>query len=346
MKDASEHKVPYELIAKYLANEADAAEKQQLLAWMAEHEEVFEELLQIWELAEGAGQQPAVDTGAAWNQLQNRLKGQPPTGIQQDQTRAGQRPLWRIMRLVAAVLLLALLGASLWWLLPGTANELQQLASGEEVRELQLPDGSRVSLNAHSKLSYPARFQPDQRLVKLEGEAFFEVEADPDRPFVVEATQLRVKVLGTSFQVSALPTADTLSVVVESGQVEVEVMPQQQQGRKQSARLLQPGQQLRYVASSQQLLPVAPPNPNYLFWKTGELRLRGMRLQEAVNTLEKLFHTSISLDAALNDCRVSTGFDPGARIDYVLETLARTMKFELIKEADGYRLQATAASCR
>ncbi len=84
-----------------------------------------------------------------------------------------------------------------------------------------LPDGTRVKLNSNSKLFFPDQFSQDLRKVILEGEAFFDVTRDETRPFVIETGNMQIRVLGTSFLVSAYEDGETESVAVKSGKVEV-----------------------------------------------------------------------------------------------------------------------------
>ena len=85
------------------------------------------------------------------------------------------------------------------------------------IQEVILPDGSSVMLNANSSLVYPKTFNDNSRSIKLEGEAFFEVEKDSLRPFVVDVNETSVKVLGTSFNIDATdPSKMFVNVVTGS----------------------------------------------------------------------------------------------------------------------------------
>lgn len=86
---------------------------------------------------------------------------------------------------------------------------------------VQLPDGSIVKMNAGTILSYPLHFAANSRDVKLQGEAFFEVTKNPDRPFLVHAGNLTVKVLGTSFNVKAYDDDTDVETTLIHGKVQV-----------------------------------------------------------------------------------------------------------------------------
>src|SRR5690606_815776 len=87
--------------------------------------------------------------------------------------------------------------------------------------QLTLPDGTEVWLNCESSIRFPSRFTDDERLVELQGEAYFEVFADADRPFRVIAKDQIIKVLGTHFNVSAYPDQDQTRTTLIEGLVQV-----------------------------------------------------------------------------------------------------------------------------
>jgi len=90
-----------------------------------------------------------------------------------------------------------------------------------QLKNVRLADGSSVWLNGNSRLILPERFSDTLRVVTLEGEAFFEIERDTTRPFIVNAGELSTRVLGTSFNISAYPTVKEIAVTVATGRVAV-----------------------------------------------------------------------------------------------------------------------------
>lgn len=88
---------------------------------------------------------------------------------------------------------------------------------------ISLEDGSKISLNSNSTLKYPQHFATDKREVELEGEGFFEISKDKDRPFTVKTSKLSTKVLGTKFNISAYRNIADVSVALVEGSVEVQL---------------------------------------------------------------------------------------------------------------------------
>src|SRR5690606_7625428 len=102
-------------------------------------------------------------------------------------------------------------------------SELLVVHTGfREVKELLLSDGTKVWVNANSRLKYPKRFENDKREIVLEGEAFFKVKRDEQRPFIISSKGIRTTVLGTSFNISSYAGDEEVKVTVISGKVAVE----------------------------------------------------------------------------------------------------------------------------
>ncbi|MBO0952856.1 FecR family protein [Fibrella forsythiae] len=147
------------------------------------------------------------------------------------------RPLHRLgwkKWAVAASLLLALgIGIGLWrQTTPRPSTYEGQLATLKhtfsekinttlQVQIIHLPDGSIVSLAAKSRLSYPADFGQQKRVVYLSGEATFEVTSNKAKPFLVHANEIMTRVVGTRFTVRAFEREDKVRIWVQSGQVSV-----------------------------------------------------------------------------------------------------------------------------
>lgn len=129
---------------------------------------------------------------------------------------------WLQLVKVAAVIVLLLTGGiTLWHLSSSPATEVKLMVKSTDPTQrakITLPDGSMVHLNVNSTLTYPEEFEDGLRRVSLEGEAFFEVQRDTDRPFLVSSAGLETKVLGTSFNVNAYKGKEEM-VTVKSGKV-------------------------------------------------------------------------------------------------------------------------------
>ncbi len=121
----------------------------------------------------------------------------------------------------------------------GTPEMNQLVIPYGKTSEITLPDGTHVFLNAGSRLIYPDFFADKSREVFLAGEAFFDVKQDEKQPFVVQTTDIRVRVLGTQFNISAYPSENIIETMLTSGKIRLE---QNNSGIFSETTELSPGQ--------------------------------------------------------------------------------------------------------
>jgi ferric-dicitrate binding protein FerR (iron transport regulator) len=205
------------------------------------------------------------------------------------------------------------------------------------LQDITLPDGTRVTLNSDSRLTYPGRFTGKLREVSIAGEAFFEVEHDKSKPFVISAGEARIKVLGTSFNVNARPGSNAVEVVVATGKVEVFC---QQGVQGCNGLILVPGEKGLLFNESHLTEKSVNSNPNLLSWKTHDLIFQETRLSEVIQTLGMVYHTEIQIsNPATGDLTLTAHFrDQG--IDFILEVIRLTFNLELTSRNGQYFLTA------
>ncbi len=162
-------------------------------------------------------------------------------------------------------------------------------AMGSVIR-YELPDHSVVWLNAGSTLRYPTVFRNDNRNVELKGEAYFEVEADRERPFYVNTSGgLSIYVYGTKFNVAAYEEDDCIETVLERGKVNV-ITP-----NRETMALL-PGEQLHYEKQSQEWIKSKVDVYEKVAWKDGKLIFRNASLEEIFKRLSRHFNVDIQFN--------------------------------------------------
>lgn len=151
----------------------------------------------------------------------------------------------------------------------------------------QLPDGSKVKLNAEGKLRFPQMFSSNERVVYLTGEAYFDVVRNEDKPFKVVTENIEVKVLGTSFVVNAYTEELQELVLVESGKVEVT-------GKNAGSVLLYPEQMTLYNKASPSLAK-ATADPKFMAWKNETLYFKEAGTDELIKSLERWYDVEIEI---------------------------------------------------
>ena len=140
-----------------------------------------------------------------------------------------------------------------------------------------LADGTKVFLNAGSEISYPVVFAGDKREVKLKGEAYFEVRKDERRPFFVQAGDVQIQVLGTSFNVTAYPGRGRIETTLEEGKIQLT------DGRESVE--VSPGKQASYDIEDGRFEVKQVDTKLYTAWKDGYYKFDQMTLEDIMETL-------------------------------------------------------------
>ena len=201
---------------------------------------------------------------------------------------------------------------------------------------LALADGSTVTLQPGALLRYPARFAGAQRVVQLEGEAFFAVFHDASHPFRVLTDKLETTVLGTSFAVRAVPGQGAATVRVRTGRVRVQARPGQP-APAEAAVVLRPNQEVTYQPAAPALRPVLVPRPALLAPQA--LMFEERPVTEVLRSLEAGYGVPIRYDgAALAGCTVTLRFGSETLFEK-LDMLSRVLgaRYERTDEAIVFR---------
>lgn len=209
---------------------------------------------------------------------------------------------------VAAILLMVITSAFLiyqyqhpeWWM-EEKETMLESVTPEGRKSAITLTDGSKVKLNAGSKLIYPKTFKGDRREIRLEGEAFFEIARDEKRPFVIRSGDLVTSVLGTSFNIKAYPEDEFIQVAVASGEVVVTKADSVQT----EPYHLKANTVASYDPRDNQVKVESRNVEELLAWKDGVLLFKGERMVDAVKTLEKWYGVKIILDdPKIGECTI------------------------------------------
>jgi ferric-dicitrate binding protein FerR (iron transport regulator) len=194
---------------------------------------------------------------------------------------------------IAAAIVAGIVGVGGWWFLnnwqPRHKMIIVQVATGQQ-QELVLPDSSKVWLNAGAKLEYPQAFG-SVRIVKLDGEGFFDIKQDEKHPFEVHTGELNVQVLGTSFDVKAYSTLDETQVTVKTGMVKV-------LHAQKGLDVLSANDQLTFSRSAQQHMKSKAENQQINEWASGMISLSQVGFAELALTLENQYGVHIRFNPA------------------------------------------------
>lgn len=214
------------------------------------------------------------------------------------------------------------------------APEMNQLVIPYgKTSELILPDGSRVWLNAGSRLIYPDKFENKNREVLLIGEAFFEVEHNENQPFIVQTTDIRIKVLGTHFNVSAYPTDQVIETVLSQGKVRQE---QNNSNMFSESTDIYPGQMAVFNKTERTTQVKEVDVENFTLWKEGLLKFESTDMSRLIKKLERYFNIRlIYSDPMLGTIRISGKLDLTDSCESVLENVADAAAVNITRNGDS-----------
>jgi ferric-dicitrate binding protein FerR (iron transport regulator) len=192
---------------------------------------------------------------------------------------------------------------------------------GEEY-SLILSDGTKVYLNSMSKLVYPVRFSGDKREVKLEGEAFFEVQKDKHHPFVVSVNGIQINVLGTSFNINAYQDDQKVYTTLVEGKVMINSA-----NHESEKWFLEPNQQAIFDKSGSGVEIRNVDAKQYMQWTTGTYTFTNQSLDDIMKSLSRWYDFKYSYsDESLKSIRFEGGLNKYESIEPILDIITRTGK--------------------
>lgn len=333
----------WELLTKYLVGEANAREKSEVENWLEQSDDNKEEMERCRKVlmeTDANFKAKQFDSNAAWKSVKSKMS---PTQLEVVQRKTNRKEQFAQFYKYAAILIVAVLLGSIGYYF-GFKNQsvrVTELVTAEKpvLNDYVLPDGSVVTLNSNSKLEFPEKFASDTREVTIIGEAFFDVKPNPEKPFIINAGGTQVKVLGTSFNVSAYPATEAVEVIVKTGKVQVIQKTEQLQAETNEV-ILTPGEKGTFYSGSQTLEKSVNRDVNFMAWKTNDIIFNETPLGEVIECLEKVYHIEIDLtDPVLEDLVLTAHFDKKP-IDFVLNVVRLTFNLELSGENEHFTLKS------
>lgn len=312
------------LLAKKIAGESNPQEEAKITAWASqsrENQQQLREFEQIW-LHSGtakAGTAP-VDTEAALAQVKAHLQAAPP-----------RRKVFNMGFLLrAAAVFTGLLGAFWYFTQDGPQEQPQSLATTAAPLTETLSDGSVVALNRQSTLDFEPGYGKKHRKMRLQGEAFFEVEHGTGPDFTVQVRDLRIRDIGTKFNVNANRGSQVLVTVTE-GSVELVL------GSK--TLVVHAPEAVLCDLLSRRFHTQGSADANVLGYVNRQFRFEGTPLSEVVATLSRHYGVQVDLsNPAMAKCPLTSKYE-GMPIDSILDVVAETFSARVTRVGTGYVLE-------
>lgn len=275
------------IIQKYLQGETTEVDEQLLHRWIhesTENEKRFYAEKDIWDSYSYHSNQNAYETELELELLKRHLS-------------LKSRPinyLIPFMRIAAILLLTFGLGWATRFIPLNKDQQIAKVTMQEvfvpkgQVNQVFLADGTRIWINSETRIVLPSQFSSNERVVKLSGEAFFEVAKDENRPFRVEVNGQQIEVLGTSFNVRAYVNSNVIETTLETGQISLQTGSQ--------ITLLKPGEQSVFDKTTNKLI-IAHVDPLIVSsWKSGRFEFQNMNLLEVFKLVERWYDVEITAD--------------------------------------------------
>lgn len=315
------------LLVKYMLGEATPEEQQLVQQWLNQSTtnlQYYQQLETIWRQSKKLETRSTVNEEEAWKRFQQKTKSGDFEAIAPVYALPA-KPLRRRLYVAAAAAIAVLVAGSWLFLLnnqwPG--SNMQQLTADNNVLSDTLPDGSIVTLNKNAHVRYAKTFLTNAtREVELDGEAFFDIAQDRNKPFIINAGDVSIRVTGTSFNVKSNKKAT--EVIVETGSVQVTYNRQTVQlVKKEKATVTTNNKQLNKLEDNSEL---------YTYYRTGQFICKKTPLYELVDILNEAYNANITIsNNSIANLTLTTTFHQES-LDTVLSIISKTLNVQVLKQ--------------
>ncbi len=303
----------FDILHRFFDGQATLQEEKQIKEWLDSSEENKNVLLRARELFDASILYGNEDTHSFDKQPVQYKK----------------RKIWiEFSRIGVAVIVIILSG--LWYLNLTEKEEwgMQTISvpAGQHIN-ITLPDGSSVWLNAGTNIQYPISFGKKERLVKLDGEAYFDVAKNENCPFIVETPKSKLEVLGTTFNVISYSNSNSYEVALIEGSVKVNI--------KNETLTLAP--QHKINIEDEKIKVTLIDDYNLYRWKEGLICFNKESFDEIIQKLSKSYNVQLIIQNTKIKNILYTGkFRLTDGIDYALRVLQKEIKFKYDRDDENH----------
>ncbi|HEY8967559.1 MAG TPA: FecR domain-containing protein [Puia sp.] len=322
-----------DLLVKYLLGETSPEDNARVESWLAAdpaNRHFYNHFQLIWRESRHLNDNfNATDeqTDAAWQKFRQRIHG--PSQLQAVKASDQRNLPARIVRITrftwtkiaAAVFLVASIAGIIY--LKGPAPD-RHFASTTAPLTDTLPDGSLITLNKSSGISYPANFKKQRTVHLLNGEAFFKIAPNKEKPFKVYTSNITITVLGTSFNVRN--KNNTTEIIVESGLIRVT--------DSLHDVLVHPSEKLVLHRGDTSLTKEETTSQLYKYYRTKEFICDNTPLPQLAASLEEAYDVKIVVDPSLRPLQINTVFH-NQSLEQILNIIQETFRIRVTRSADG-----------
>lgn len=302
-----------ELLIKYLNNKCTDTELSEVLGWInadALNDEGKKWILEDWNsYDETSNLEDDEKFTAIFDKIQERIDNNDQKKDTKANTILTLSLVEKWLIRVAAVLLIPVLTFLLYTLSENkreaklyaslATDSLEVIAPIGSRTVVHLSDGSEVYLNYGSKIKYPQFFTGNTRDVILSGEGFFKVSHNPKKPFIVKTGNLKIKAVGTTFNVLAYPDNDFIETTLLNGKVIIDKIASN--GKSQTIETMSPGQHINYSLQTESISLSEGNTEKYVSWTDGKLIFDDASIVEVTDRLSRIFNVDFQLKDEIKD---------------------------------------------
>lgn len=291
------------VINRYFKEKHNKETELKVQKWLVDENDLEQKgdvLINIWE---------DIDVKADANTRKSLVEVQLKLGMKKSHKKLWHNPFLRIATII--IPLISLL--TIYTVINKDINMIEVSTLAGEHKEITLPDGSTILMNACSKISYPKEFKDDIREIELNGEALFTVTKDVSKRFIVRTKDIDVEVLGTKFNLKSYDEDNIASTTLISGKIEVYLEDEEY--------LLTPNQELTYNRKNQ-VSTIQPPSESNLLWKDGILIFNEVTIHEILKSVQRRYNVEFEYNISefLED-RYSVQFSNNDTIQMVMDVI-------------------------
>lgn len=317
------------ILIKYLDGTLPEDERSQVDDWAAESPENAKLLEQVYftlQVTDRLRVMETVDPEMALIRFKSRIR--------REKKHVSLHRSYQLLQRVAAVLFIPVLVLSAYLFMQMGKERVRIVevrTNPGVVSTFELPDGSKVWLNAGSSLKYPENFWPECRHVELTGQGYFEVAKNPDKPFIVQVDPAySVQVLGTRFDVSAYADDDVVSTTLVEGSVQLNIS---QAGGKMIHQLLKPDEKADFTKTGGKLCITSVNAGNNVAWRNGEIIFKNTPMDQVLKTLRRHYNVKFNVKDPEVLSAIITARFKNEQLPQVMEyiKLASDIKFKIDK---------------
>ncbi|WP_287566060.1 FecR domain-containing protein [Parabacteroides sp.] len=314
-----------DLLDRFMSGSTSPEEEKELLGWfmnVRSKDEIFSFYKRKWEDVSGRELSAEIQ-GRMFLQIKNRMKT------------PKRRSFGKWWSYAAVILLCVSLGIGSHLYTRGVGgNQQEYIVSAEKGQRasLVLPDGTKVWLNSHTRVTYDGDYGKDERAVFLSGEAYFEVAKDKKHRFVVKAGDLELEALGTAFNVKAYDEDKELTATLFEGSIRAVA------GNEMA--VLSPDQHVRFNKASRRLLVERPTNSSYArMWRNDELAFESETLEDIAVLLNRMYNVQVNFDSERIKRYRFSGVIKNNSLDNIFEIISLTAPILYGSEGDTITLR-------